>query len=784
MRQSFPFGKALLALPLLSLCLCLAGPALGQADLSVTITDSPDPVAGGGKITYVITATNNGPAAADSMVISLSPIPGDTTLDSITPSTGGSCLPGEATCTFSGSISSGQTRSITVVVKVENDVSIDDLIEATAVVQSGSPDPNTSNNSASTTTRIGAPGGADLSLAKTASASSVAAGATLTYALVARNNGPGESSNVLVSDPLPSGVVFTSLNDVPGWFCSTPLNGSAGTVECRKTVVASGEVATFNVGVRTLTGISGNVTNTARISSSATVDPNGGNDASSATITVRGSACGTAIARLIPVVLDVDTGVDHFTTEVAFTNRGTTTATLSLRYTASVGAGSGTVTETLPAGRQLIIPDIIAYLRSKNLAIPPVSQGQQVGTLLVTYGGVSDPAVVAATARTTAAVKIPEGAAGLAYSGIDPCEGLTGTANLFGLRSTTNDRTNVAVFNTTDQPVTVKISLTSGDPLNKKTVVVRDGLTLDAYGWNQVTRIFDNTGLSNGFATVERTSSGGAFGTYAVINNNFTGDGSFLLPVTGTFIGNSITEPVVVETLGATPFRSELVLSNKGASEVDLTISYLESLDGFTKGRSGSFTESLGAGEQKIIPNAVDYLRDEGIPIGPEGGSSYAGSIRVTTSASLADVYVGARTAAQSGFVAGGEFGLFTAGVYPGQEASTEAFLYGLQANTTNRTNIAVLHAGGAGSGAITLEIQIFDGDAAGVAKGSPEIVTLEPGGWTQIGNILKLKGVANGWARVRRTAGTAPWVTYGVINDGGNPGERTGDGAFIPMVK
>ncbi len=32
--------------------------------------------------------------------------------------------------------------------------------------------------------------------------------------------------------------------------------------------------------------------------------------------------------------------------------------------------------------------------------------------------------------------------------------------------------------------------------------------------------------------------------------------------------------------------------------------------------------------------------------------------------------------------------------------------------------------------------------------------------------------------------SGTAPWIAYGVINDGANPGERTGDGAYVPMVK
>ncbi len=41
----------------------------------------------------------------------------------------------------------------------------------------------------------------------------------------------------------------------------------------------------------------------------------------------------------------------------------------------------------------------------------------------------------------------------------------------------------------------------------------------------------------------------------------------------------------------------------------------------------------------------------------------------------------------------------------------------------------------------------------------------------------------ANGWVRVRRLSGTAPWVAYAVVNDGAGPGERTGDGAYVPMV-
>ena len=37
---------------------------------------------------------------------------------------------------------------------------------------------------------------------------------------------------------------------------------------------------------------------------------------------------------------------------------------------------------------------------------------------------------------------------------------------------------------------------------------------------------------------------------------------------------------------------------------------------------------------------------------------------------------------------------------------------------------------------------------------------------------------------KVTRTAGTAAWIAYGVINDGGQPGQRTGDGAYVPMSR
>jgi hypothetical protein len=148
--------------------------------------------------------------------------------------------------------------------------------------------------------------------------------------------------------------------------------------------------------------------------------------------------------------------------------------------------------------------------------------------------------------------------------------------------------------------------------------------------------------------------------------------------------------------------------------------------------------------------------------------------------AGLDQVFAGARTAAVS--PGGGQFGLFTPGVYAGAEAAGGALVPGLRADSTNRSNLAVENAGDDAAGQVTLEIHVFDGEDHGGEKGTPQQLILQPGAFSQLNNVLAAAGVRNGWVVVRRIAGSAPWIAYGVVNDGGAPGERTGDGAYVPM--
>jgi hypothetical protein len=126
--------------------------------------------------------------------------------------------------------------------------------------------------------------------------------------------------------------------------------------------------------------------------------------------------------------------------------------------------------------------------------------------------------------------------------------------------------------------------------------------------------------------------------------------------------------------------------------------------------------------------------------------------------------------AARTGFRGpeGGSFGLFTPAVTPAEEAGPEVALHGLSADAENRSNVALVHTGPDGSGSIALEVRTYDGESGGVEKGSALRQTLLPGQHTQFNSILGNAGIRSGWVRVRRVEGSAPWLAYGVVNDGG----------------
>src|SRR5678809_190155 len=122
------------------------------ADLSITKTDSPDPVTTGNDLTYTVTVTNNGPDTATSVTVTDN-LPAETTFVSCSSTGGGVCggSDNNRTVTFA-SLASGESETITFVATVNCSVADGTVISNTATVSSVTPDPNPSNNSSTATT--------------------------------------------------------------------------------------------------------------------------------------------------------------------------------------------------------------------------------------------------------------------------------------------------------------------------------------------------------------------------------------------------------------------------------------------------------------------------------------------------------------------------------------------------------------------------------------------------------------------------------------------------------
>ena len=128
-----------------------------QADLSITKTDSPDPMAAGSNVTYTIIVTNNGPNVAQPVTV-MDNLPSELTFVSCASTGIGSCggTGNSRTVTY-GFLTSGQSAIITLVASVNNSVAGGTTISNTATaVSSVTYDPDTSNNSATQTTKVSA----------------------------------------------------------------------------------------------------------------------------------------------------------------------------------------------------------------------------------------------------------------------------------------------------------------------------------------------------------------------------------------------------------------------------------------------------------------------------------------------------------------------------------------------------------------------------------------------------------------------------------------------------
>ena len=399
-----------------------------------------------------------------------------------------------------------------------------------------------------------------------------------------------------------------------------------------------------------------------------------------------GGGGGSEPAIFVPIVLS-SAGLNgsFFTSEMALTSRGTSTATLDFTYTAAFGGGTGTASDTLSAGRQLIVSDAISYLKSIGVPIP--DSGNRGGTLRVVCNGIP-LSEFAVTVRTTTAVA--NGRAGLAYAGIPVANALTESSYICGLRQNSTDRSNIALQNAgTQGDLVLRVTVYSGDPANPVTQDLPD-ITLGPGGFSQISGVLQSNGLTltNGFVRISIVSGTSPYYAYGVINDQFNSDGSFIPPLLESSILNHLgqTIPVIVET-GV--FNSELVLTNLSASVTNTYhFSYVSNAIQ-TADHTANFDITLQPRQQALLADFVQYLRNHAVAGIPAAGGTVAGALFV--SGDTSSLFMGARTSTPGG---GGRYGLFYVAVPNGLTSTSDAWIYGLQQNAENRSNLGLVDTG------------------------------------------------------------------------------------------
>ena len=304
-----------------------------SADLMVTKSDSPDPVAAGQNLTYTINFTNNGPNPATSVVMT-DAVPGNTTFVSTTTPAGwtrtdATAVGGIGTLTFTkATVASGETAVFTIVVNVNLNTADNTILSNSATATSPTPDGNSGNNTGATTTTVLAQ--ADLAVTKTDSPDPVCVNGNITYTINFTNNGAGSGIDTMVTDPVPPNTTFVSalVTSGTGWGITTPPVGGPGNVIFSKPTTASGETATFQMVVKVNAGTAhGTVINNSATATSSIPDPNSGNNTGMATTTVDPtpptftSGCPGAINTAAQAVCPFATsGMATFTTPTANDN--------------------------------------------------------------------------------------------------------------------------------------------------------------------------------------------------------------------------------------------------------------------------------------------------------------------------------------------------------------------------------------------------------------------------------------------------------------------------------
>jgi uncharacterized repeat protein (TIGR01451 family) len=251
-----------------------------EAGLTVTKTDTPDPVVAGDELSYTVTVGNAGPSTATDVTLT-DTLPAEVSLVSaVSLDAGVTCaeiLIGVVECSL-GDLDPGETVTIVITVLVDPSTPDGTILTNTAAVSS--PDDPDGAEATATTTVITR---AEIWVEKTGEAIAGNPSGAIIFRITVHNEpgqapddtptsgdgGPSDAQDVVVTDPLP----LTSKKMVVQFLSpSCSYDEGAHTVTCSTATLPAGTSVTYEIQVQ-VKGSVGTITNTATATTS-TFDPN------------------------------------------------------------------------------------------------------------------------------------------------------------------------------------------------------------------------------------------------------------------------------------------------------------------------------------------------------------------------------------------------------------------------------------------------------------------------------------------------------------------------------
>ena len=236
--------------------------------------------------TFTLTASNAGPSSSGAVVVT-DVLPAGLAYVSSTAATGTVVISGQTVTWTIPNLGSpvGAQSTLSIVVSVNTTAAVSNTATFTQTAFNGSGGHTGSSNTVTLT-----PTYAVIALSKTVSNHSPLVGSDVTYTITVKNEGPGTSEGVSVTDPLPSGLSFVSANESVG---QVTTEGAGGTTVAWQVGTLANQASEVLHVVARVTASAGTIVNTAKVVSS-TFDPNGQVETAAATATVAAASATTS----------------------------------------------------------------------------------------------------------------------------------------------------------------------------------------------------------------------------------------------------------------------------------------------------------------------------------------------------------------------------------------------------------------------------------------------------------------------------------------------------------